>query len=145
MRVRTDGRETHENREARVQAGRSLAHSVACSGKRRETKEKERRRRERESSQSLLLFPSVAHSFAQFAVFLSLLCSQIITLKFILFCRFHFLSDLQPLRVNMLSEKRRLCPPCRKSMKVIGSAEFFSLSHGETRCSPRWHKEEGRG
>jgi hypothetical protein len=111
MKVRTDGREAHENREARVQAGRSLAHSVACSGKRRETKEKERRRRrERESSQSLLLFPSVAHSFAQFAVFLSLLCSQIITLKFILFCRFHFLSDLQPLRVNHAFREEEAVP-----------------------------------
>jgi hypothetical protein len=122
---------------------RSLA--AAKDERQKRKREEEEEEEERESSQSLLLFPSVAHSFAQFAVFLSLLCSQIITLKFILFCRFHFLSDLQPLRLNMLSEKRRLYPPCRKSMKVIGSAEFCSLSHGETRCSPRWHKEEGRG
>jgi hypothetical protein len=124
----------------------------------RETKGKKRRRereKERESSQSLLfsslLFSSVAHSFAQFVVFLSLLCSQIIILKFILFLPFsffldfHFLSDLLPSRRNMLPEKSRLYPPCRKSMKVIGSAEFCSLSHEETRCLPRWHTEEGRG
>jgi urease accessory protein UreF len=103
MRVRTDGREAHENREARVQAGRSLARPLGRlqRQKMRDTKWKKRRRereRERELAiSSSLLFSSVAHSFAQFVVFLSLLCSQIIILKFILFCRFHFLGFSFPL------------------------------------------------
>jgi len=82
---------------------RSLTRSLAAAKderqkRRREEEEERERERERELAiSSSLLFSSVAHSFAQLAVFLSLLRSQIIILKFILFCRFHFFGFSFPL------------------------------------------------
>jgi hypothetical protein len=75
-------------------------------GRRRE------RERERERARNLffssLLFSSVAHSFAQLAVFLSLLRSQIIILKFILFCRFHFFGFSFPLGFAAIATEHAL-------------------------------------
>jgi hypothetical protein len=76
---------------------RSLAAAKDVRDKRAEEKERERERERELAISSSLLFSSVAHSFAQFVVFLSLVCSQIIILKFFLFCRFHFLGFSFPL------------------------------------------------
>jgi hypothetical protein len=83
----------------------SLTRSLAAAKDERQKRRREEeggRERERERERELaisssLLFSSVAHSFAQLAVFLSRLRSQIIILKFILFCRFHFFGFSFPL------------------------------------------------